>query len=156
MKGRPNRTSGKKNRSVLVPKLRRFTHEGRLRSAHQISARIVEKYGSDVMAVYVYGSTSKKLDRPYSDLEMIVAVRDRAEIPMKSYLHRGLIIHIQYLKSPNILDAAEQFTGNWHWEATSTEAGLLFTSGRGGSESSTTRSRRMTKRVLLKRFESRS
>src|SRR5213083_2094216 len=117
MKGRPNRTSGKKNRSVLVPKLRRFTHEGRLRIAYQISARIVEKYGSDVMAVYVYGSTSKKLDRPYSDLEMIVAVRDRAEIPMKSYLHRGLIINIEYLRSSNVLDAAAQFTKDWHWEA---------------------------------------
>jgi len=88
-----------------------------LRIAHQISARIVEKYGSDVMAVYVYGSTSKKLDRPYSDLEMIVVVRDRAEIPMKSYLHQGLIINIEYLRSSNVLEAAEQFTKNWHWEA---------------------------------------
>ena len=69
------------------------------------------------MAVYVYGSTSKKLDRPYSDLEMIVVVRDRAEIPMKSYLHQGLIINIEYLGSSNVFDAAEQFTKNWHWEA---------------------------------------
>ena len=69
------------------------------------------------MAVYVYGSTSKKLDRPYSDLEMIVVVRDRAEIPMKSYLHQGLIMNIEYLRSSNILKAAEQFTKNWHWEA---------------------------------------
>jgi len=88
-----------------------------LRIAHQISARIVKKYGRHVMAVYVCGSTSKKLDRPYSDLEMIVAVRDKAEIPMKYYLYRGLIVHIQYLKSSNILDAAEQLTDNWHWEA---------------------------------------
>src|SRR5438876_10100210 len=113
MKGRPNRTSGKKNRSVLVPKLRRFTHEGRLRIAHQISARIVEKYGSDVLAVYVCGSTSKKLDRAYSDLELIVAVRDQVEIPMKDYLHRGLIIQIEYFKASNILDAAERLTDNW-------------------------------------------
>jgi len=69
------------------------------------------------MAVYVYGSTSKKLDRPYSDLEMIVVVRDRAEIPMKSYLHQGLIIDIEYLRSSNVLEAADQFTKNWHWEA---------------------------------------
>jgi KNTase C-terminal domain len=88
-----------------------------LRIAHRISDRIVEKFGSDVLAVYVCGSTSKRLDRPFSDLELIVVVRDRAEIPMKYYLHRGLIIHIQYLKSSNILDAAELFTDNWHWEA---------------------------------------
>ena len=101
----------------MVPKLREFTHEDRLRIAHRISDHVVKKYGSNVLAVYVCGSTSKKLDRPFSDLELIVVVRDRAEIPMKYYLHRGLIIHIQYLKSSNILDAAEQFTDNWHWEA---------------------------------------
>ncbi len=88
-----------------------------MRIAHLVSDRVVEKYGSDVLAVYVCGSTSKKLDRPFSDLELIVVVRDRPVIPMKYYLHRGLIIDIQYLKSSSILDAAEQFTDNWHWEA---------------------------------------
>ena len=101
----------------MVPKLRKVTHEGRLRIAHQISDRILAKYERDVLAVYVCGSTSKKLDRPFSDLELIVVVRDRAEIQMKYYLHRGLIIHIQYLKSSYTLDDADQFTDNWHWVA---------------------------------------
>jgi kanamycin nucleotidyltransferase len=101
----------------LVPELRKFTHEDRLKIAHHIADRVVKKYGNDVMAIYVYGSTSKKLDRPYSDLEMIVVVRDNAEVPMRSYLHQGLIINIEFLKSSNVLDAAEQFTKNWHWEA---------------------------------------
>jgi len=102
---------------VLVPKLREFNHEGRLRLAHQLSDRIVEKYGSDILAVYVCGSTSKKLDRPFSDLELIVVVRDQSEIPMKYYLHQGLIIQIEYLKSSSTLAAAEQLTDNWPWEA---------------------------------------
>ena len=102
---------------MLVPKLREFTHEGRLGIAHQISDRIVEKYGSDILAVYVCGSTSKKLDRPFSDLELIVVVRDQSEIPMKYYLHQGLIIQIEYLKSSSMLAAAEQLTDNWPWEA---------------------------------------
>jgi len=102
---------------VLVPKLQEFTHEGRLRIAHQISDRIVEKYGSDILASYVCGSTSKKLDRPFSDLELIVVVRDQAEISMKYYLHQGLIIQIEYLKSSDTLAAAERLTDNWPWEA---------------------------------------
>ena len=101
----------------MPPKLRKLTHEERLRIAHQISDRVVEKYRRDVLAVYVCGSTSKNLDRAFSDLELIVVVRDRAEILMKYYLHRGLIIQIEYLKSSSILDAAEQFTDNWPWEA---------------------------------------
>jgi len=88
-----------------------------LRIGHQISDRIVEKYGTDILAVYVCGSTSKKLDRPFSDLELIVIVRDQAEIPMKYYLHQGLIIQIEYLKSSDTLAAAERLTDNWPWEA---------------------------------------
>jgi hypothetical protein len=101
----------------LIPRLRKFTHEKRLRIARHISDRVVKKYGRDVLAVYVCGSTSKKLDRPYSDLEMIVVVRDGVEIPMKYYLHRGLIVNIEYFKSTNILDDAERVTENWHWAA---------------------------------------
>jgi predicted nucleotidyltransferase len=101
----------------MVPMLRKFVHEDRLKIAALISGRVVKKYGRDVLAIYVCGSTSKKLDRPYSDLEMIVVVRDTATIPMKYYLHRGLIIQIEYLKSSKILMDAEQLTDNWPWEA---------------------------------------
>ena len=78
---------------------------------------MLDKYGQDVLAVFVYGSASKKLDRPYSDLELIVVFRDRVEIPMKSYLFNGLIINIEYLQSSLFLNSAEQFTKDWHWEA---------------------------------------
>jgi len=101
----------------LVPRLRKVSHEERVKIAHQISDRIVAKYGRDVLAVYVCGSTSKKLDRPFSDLELIAVVRNGVEISMKYYLHRGLIIHIQYLESSYALDDAEKFTENWHWVA---------------------------------------
>lgn len=102
---------------TLLPKLRKITHEERLRIARLISDRVVEKHGTDIHAVYVCGSTSKKLDRPFSDLEFIVVVRDGIEMTMKYYLHKELIIQIQYLESSDILKAAEQFTLNWHWEA---------------------------------------
>jgi len=102
---------------ALFPQLRKVTHEERLRIAHLLSDRIVKKYRNAVLGVYVCGSTSKNLDRPFSDLELNAVVRDRAEIPMKYYLHRGLIIQIQYLKSSSILGDAERFTDNWHWAA---------------------------------------
>src|SRR2546430_8323820 len=36
---------------------------------------------------------------------------------MKYYLHQGLIIQIEYLKSSDTLAAAERLTDNWPWEA---------------------------------------
>ena len=101
----------------MLPQLRRYTHEQRLEIARRISNLVLDKYGKDVLAVFVYGSTSKKLDRPYSDLELIVVTRDRVEIPMKSYLFNGLVINIEYLQSSRFLKGAEQFTKDWHWEA---------------------------------------
>ena len=110
-------TLSMKSDRPLIPKLRKSTHEDRLRIAHHISDHVLKKYGRDVLCVYVCGSTSKKLDRPFSDLELIVVVRDRAEIPMKYYVHQGLIIHIQYPKSSYTLDDAQQFSDSWHWVA---------------------------------------
>ncbi|HVH16556.1 MAG TPA: kanamycin nucleotidyltransferase C-terminal domain-containing protein [Candidatus Angelobacter sp.] len=101
----------------MIPRLRKFTHEKRLRVARRISDRIVKKYGRDVLAVYVCGSTSKRLDRPYSDLEMIAVVRNGIEVPMKYYLRRGLIVNIEYFKAQSILDDAERVTKDWHWAA---------------------------------------
>src|SRR5256886_16053088 len=106
--------------------LRKFTHEGRLRIAHQISDRIVEKYGSDILAAYVCGSTSKKLHRHLSDLELIVIVRDQVEIPMKYYLNRGLIIQIYYLNSSDTLAAAERLTGRCPWETDQYRNGIAL------------------------------
>jgi kanamycin nucleotidyltransferase len=101
----------------MIPKLEKTTHGERVAIASRISRGVLKKYKNDVLAVYICGSTSKGLDRPFSDLELIVVVRDNIEIPMKYYLHRGLIIHIQYLKCSYTLDDAEQFTDNWHWVA---------------------------------------
>ena len=35
---------------------------------------------------------------------------------MKYYLHHGLLIQIEYLKSSKIFAEAEQLTDNWPWE----------------------------------------
>jgi hypothetical protein len=65
MKDTPNLSSGKKDRSVLVPRLRKYTHTDRLKVAHHISDRVVRKYGNDVLAIFICGLTSKNLDRPF-------------------------------------------------------------------------------------------
>jgi len=70
----------------MTVELRKLTHKDRLNIGRQISKRVLDKYGDDVLAVFICGSTSKGLDRPYSDLEMITVVRDGVDIPMKYYV----------------------------------------------------------------------
>lgn len=97
----------------------RFTHGQRIGIANRLSKLILEKYGERVLAVYVYGSTSKKLDRPYSDLEMIVAVRNGGEIAIKRYLYQGLVVGIEYLLESKLLEAAGKLGWRWPWEVDS-------------------------------------
>lgn len=101
----------------MLPQLQRYTHEQRVEIARRISNLVLDKYGDNVLAIFVYGSTSKNLDRPYSDLEISVIVRDGVEVPMKYYLLNGLVIQIEYVQSSVSLRAAENVTSNWHWEA---------------------------------------
>lgn len=51
------------------------THEDRLALAQHIKERALALYGSDVLAIGIYGSTAQGEDGPYSDLEMMVIVR---------------------------------------------------------------------------------
>jgi len=66
-----------------------------------------------VLVVCIVGSTAKKLDRPYSDLEMIAIVRDGVEIPIAQYIHDGMSIQIDYVEGSNFLKDASRITFNW-------------------------------------------
>jgi len=93
--------------------LKKHTHEERLELSRQLSKQIVDTYGDKIVAVLVSGSTAKKLDRPYSDLEMIVIVRDGVEIPIAQYIHDGMSIQIDYVEGSSFLKDASRITFNW-------------------------------------------
>ena len=94
-------------------KLEKHTHEERLDIAKRLSARVVEKYGDEILAVCIWGSTAKKLDRPYSDLEVLVVVRDGVELHAINYLHQGMVIDIAYYQETDFLRDAHRVTGDW-------------------------------------------
>ncbi len=96
-----------------VDKLRKFTHEERLEIAQRISSLLLDKYKDSVLAVFIYASTAKKLDRPYSDLEVTAVMRDGVDIETKYYLNNGLLIEIDYAQESNFLKDARKVDQNW-------------------------------------------
>jgi len=66
-----------------------------------------------VLAVCIYRSTAKKLDSPYSDLEIFCAVADSLEIKNKRYVYDGLLVEIDYLQESNFLKEAGRV--GWDW-----------------------------------------
>ncbi len=99
--------------SGTKPPIREVSNETRVEVGRHIASRVLDTYKNAVLAVYISGSTAKKLDRPYSDLEMICVVRDGTEIPNKHYVYDGLLVEIEYHQESEYLKAARR-TG-WDW-----------------------------------------
>lgn len=95
------------------PPLRKVGHEERVAVGHRICSKVLENFGERVLAVFITGSTAKSLDRPYSDLEMSSIVSDGVEIPTKYYVHKGLLIQIDYRQESNFLKAAIEPGRDW-------------------------------------------
>ncbi len=97
----------------------KYSHEERVRLGRELCGLILKAHGDHVLTVYIYGSTSKKLDRPYSDLEIICVIRDGVEIPAKHYVYQGIVVEVAYFQESNILKAASEVKKDWPIEADS-------------------------------------
>ena len=93
--------------------IRKVSHEERLDIARQISTLILKKYGESVLVVCVIGSVAKKLERPYSDLEMICVLKDGVEVPITFYVYRGLVVEIAYPQESAFLKDAREMSLEW-------------------------------------------
>ncbi|MGQ0567992.1 MAG: kanamycin nucleotidyltransferase C-terminal domain-containing protein [Armatimonadota bacterium] len=90
-----------------------MTHEERLEIARDLARRILDAYGDGVLAVLVTSSTARALDRAHSDLELTAVMRDGVEVEDTSYVHRGIVIEIEYPQESAILKSVREVTRHW-------------------------------------------
>ena len=93
--------------------LRKVSHEKRLELARTIASRLIEAHKDAVLAVCIYASTAKNLDRPYSDLEIFCVVKDSLDAKNKRYVYDGLLVEIDYFQESNFLKEAVRV--GWDW-----------------------------------------
>jgi len=105
--------------SPLEPRvpLRKVSHEERVRLGRKIASQIIDSYKEAVLAICIYGSTAKSLDRPFSDLELFCVVSDRLEMANKAYVYDGLLVEIDYLQESKFLRAATEIGWDWPIQA---------------------------------------
>src|SRR5690348_868604 len=72
-----------------------MTHDERLQIAREAANRILEKYGEQISAIAIYGSTAKKEDRSHSDLDMWVATSRPIE-DLRFFVYKGIAISIAW------------------------------------------------------------
>src|SRR5690349_1118149 len=105
----------KVDRGSSKPKvpLRRVSHEERVELGRKLASQIIDLYKDSVLAVCIYASTAKNLDRPYSDLEIFCVTTDNLEIPNNRYIYDGLLVQIDYFQESKFLKEAA--TVGWDW-----------------------------------------
>ena len=104
------------DRRLSKPKvpLRKFSHEERIEIGRKISSQILDSYKDAVLAICIYGSVAKRLDRPYSDLEIFCVVTDNLELTSKFYVYDGLLVEIDYFQESKFLGEAAKKGRDWH------------------------------------------
>jgi len=93
--------------------LRRVSHEERVELGRKIASQILDTHKEAVLAVCIYASTAKKLDRPYSDLEIFCVASDGLEVKNKRYVYNGLLVEIDYFQESIFLKEAKRV--GWDW-----------------------------------------
>jgi kanamycin nucleotidyltransferase len=94
--------------------LRKVSHEERVKLGRKIASRILDTYKDAVLTVCIYASTAKRLDRPYSDLEILCVTTDGLEVKNKRYVYDGLLVEIDYFQASNFLKEAVRVGWDWH------------------------------------------
>jgi hypothetical protein len=88
-----------------------MTHDERLELAGRLRDRMLERYGSSVLAIFVTSSTARGLDLEFSDLELTAVHRDGAAPPDRAYYHRGILIEVSHIEESKIL--APRMEARW-------------------------------------------
>lgn len=93
--------------------LRKVSHEERVELGRKIASQIIDSYKDAVLAICIYASVAKRLDRPYSDLEIFCVATDGLEVKNKRYVYDGLLVEIDYFQASNFLKEATRV--GWDW-----------------------------------------
>jgi kanamycin nucleotidyltransferase len=106
------RKVGERSSKPMFP-LRKASHEERVELGRKIASQILDAYKDAILAICIYASTAKKLDRPYSDLEIFCVVKDSLEVKNKRYVYDGLLVEVDYFQESNLLKEAKRI--GWDW-----------------------------------------
>jgi kanamycin nucleotidyltransferase len=73
---------------------RAATRESRLALAHELTCRLVARFGSDLVAVGLYGSLARGDDGPFSDIEMCAVLNGPAPVRRYEFVYRGFKVEV--------------------------------------------------------------
>jgi hypothetical protein len=88
-------------------------HKERMSLAQQLSDRLVKKHRKGILICGLYGSTSKKTDTPYSDLELMIIATNRSRFKGKSLLYKDIVVNYEVIKERQIKELVSKPGLRW-------------------------------------------
>jgi kanamycin nucleotidyltransferase len=93
--------------------LMKFSNKQRFDAAYEILEQLKHRYGDQLLAVVVEGSTAKQLDHPYSDLELRVVLDQRDYHRWYAFFYNGMFVGISYNSIDKVEKDAEDIDYEW-------------------------------------------
>ncbi|MFD1019278.1 kanamycin nucleotidyltransferase C-terminal domain-containing protein [Thalassobacillus hwangdonensis] len=91
----------------------RFTNAQRYDAAYAILEKLKDTYGEELLAVAVEGSTAKRLDHAYSDLELQVVLDRKSYHRWHAFFYQGLFTGISYNSLERVREDAATIDYEW-------------------------------------------
>lgn len=89
------------------------TRDEKIILAQKISDKLIQKYGTAILATGIYGSIGKGIDGPFSDIEMHVVTQDGLQVPGAEFIYRQFKVEVDTIEKVQLFTKARSATDMW-------------------------------------------
>lgn len=89
------------------------TREEKMNMIRTITDRLMQRYGEDIIAVGVYGSTAYQKEGLYSDIEMHVVTKDSVTIPGHEFIYGKFKLELSCREKSKLFERARRLDDGW-------------------------------------------
>jgi kanamycin nucleotidyltransferase len=89
------------------------TREEKMNMIRTVTDRLMERYGEDILAVGVYGSTAYQKEGRYSDIEMHVVTKDGVSIPGHEFIYGKFKLELSCREKSKLFERAARVDDGW-------------------------------------------
>ncbi|MDY0404158.1 kanamycin nucleotidyltransferase C-terminal domain-containing protein [Virgibacillus sp. 179-BFC.A HS] len=101
----------------MLPYPMATSREEKMEIIGEIKERLLQKYGANILAIGVYGSTGRKTDGPYSDIEMHVVTKNGFSLVEQEFIFEPFKIEISTHQADELIRQAQTVDDGWAIEA---------------------------------------
>ncbi|WP_204419040.1 kanamycin nucleotidyltransferase C-terminal domain-containing protein [Bacillus tianshenii] len=89
------------------------SREEKMKMIRTVTDRLMDRYGEDIIAVGVYGSTAYQKEGRHSDIEMHVVTKDGVSIPVQEFIYGKFKLELSCREKSKLFERAARVDDSW-------------------------------------------